>query len=399
MANYNYIDSSGTIVPDTSELLSTTQTYFKDVFGDDLNVDPETPQGVLITAQVIVFATVVLNNAMLGNQINPNLSGGVYLDAILALSGLARTADTHSVVSIVMNGAPSTIVPTSVQIANADGELFVPLANYTLNSSGTFTGDFEAVNPGAIATPANTVNIIVEGVPGLETVNNPDPGTLGTDTQSDPAARLKRNDTLMQQGSGSVGSILSALYATLNVKSATGRDNVESTSEEIDGVTLLPNSIYFCVDGGTDGDVAFTIIKKKAPGCNYTNGAAISVSYPYTDPVSGQTYTVKFDRPNLIHILVKATVQTNQSIVNPEIAVTKAIRDYANGLIDGEPGLRIGVPVSCFELSGAINIEVPGIFVVKVETSLASPIVYSVDEIPIAIFEKAVIDTITVVVV
>ncbi len=400
MANYNYINSSGTIVPDTSQVLTDVQNYFKEVFGADLNINPSTPQGILITAQTIILTTVILNNAQLANQINPNIAGGLFLDAILALLGQTRVPNTHSVVSITMAGVAGTIVPESVQVANAEGDLFRPLATYTLDSGGTFTGDYQAIEPGPIAAPMGTITTIVQGILGLETVTNPSDAILGTDTQSDEAARLKRLDTLFLQGSGSLGAIMSNVNATPNVRSSTGRENVENTNQTIDGVLLVPHSIYLCIDGGTDADVAFAIISKKNPGCNYNNGASSHpITQPYVDPISGQTYDVKFDRPDIIDVLVRATVQLNQSIVNPEVAVTKAINDYANGLIDGEPGLRVGISVSCFELSGAVNIEVPQLYVVNMEVSLASPISYSNNPIPISIFEKANITLVTVVVV
>ena len=84
--NYEYINPTGLIVPETSTLLLEVQNSFKDVFGSDLVVTPDTPQGVLITLLTLVRAAVVNNNAALANQINPNKAGGVFLDAILGLS-------------------------------------------------------------------------------------------------------------------------------------------------------------------------------------------------------------------------------------------------------------------------------------------------------------------------
>src|ERR1700748_2899361 len=113
MALYNFIIESGVIVPDTSELLSEVQQEYKDVFGEDLNVNPETPQGILINAEALSRGSVADNNAALANQINPNIAGGVFLDAICALTGLIRTPDTASTVLAQVTGVAGTTIATT----------------------------------------------------------------------------------------------------------------------------------------------------------------------------------------------------------------------------------------------------------------------------------------------
>src|SRR3982751_47655 len=98
MADYQYLTSTGTVVPDTSQLLSELQTEFRQIFGQDLVVSADTPQGVLITALALARAAVVTNNAALANMLNPNLAIGVYLDAIMALTGMERTVATRTLV-------------------------------------------------------------------------------------------------------------------------------------------------------------------------------------------------------------------------------------------------------------------------------------------------------------
>ncbi|MHC5543543.1 baseplate J/gp47 family protein, partial [Singulisphaera rosea] len=100
-APYQYLDATGVIVPDTSSLLADVQSEYQAVFGADLIVTPDTPQGVLITAETLARTEVVNNNAALANQINPNIAGGVFLDAILALTGMQRTPASPTVVTNV----------------------------------------------------------------------------------------------------------------------------------------------------------------------------------------------------------------------------------------------------------------------------------------------------------
>ncbi len=90
---YNYIEPQGVIVTDTTgEILNEVINEYQNAFGQDLIAptinNPQsfsTPQGLLITSETLARQSVVDNNALLANQINPNVSGGIFLDAILAL--------------------------------------------------------------------------------------------------------------------------------------------------------------------------------------------------------------------------------------------------------------------------------------------------------------------------
>src|ERR1700744_3487884 len=96
---YNYIDLNGVIVPDSSSILGEVQTEWQDTFGQDLIVTPDTPQGVIITGDALARIAVANNNAVLANQINPNIAGGTYLDAIWALTGGQRYVATQTLVT------------------------------------------------------------------------------------------------------------------------------------------------------------------------------------------------------------------------------------------------------------------------------------------------------------
>ncbi|WP_197335293.1 hypothetical protein [Ralstonia solanacearum] len=107
--NYQYLTRSGVIVPDTDAVRDDVRAEWRGVFGDDLSVDEETPQGVLITVDTLARDGVARNNAALANQINPGQAGGVFLDAICALTGLERAAATRSTLSGVdVAGIPNT---------------------------------------------------------------------------------------------------------------------------------------------------------------------------------------------------------------------------------------------------------------------------------------------------
>lgn len=392
MADYNYITSSGILVPDTADLLTGVQDEYRAAFGADVNVDPSTPQGVLITAEVSARSGVLTNNAQLANQINPNLAGGVFLDAIGALTGLQRQAATRSVVpGVALTGVPGTLIPAGTVARTAAGDEFASAGAVTLDGTGAASVDFVAVVAGPVACAVGALTQIVSGVLGWEAVTNATAATLGQDQETDAAFRARRRLTLALQGVALVEAITSALYDVPGVLSLSFRENVASTSQVIDGVTMAPHSIYTCVEGGTDAAVASALLTNKSLGAGYNAGPGPSVTVNVTEPSSGQVYPVTFGRPEAIPIKARVTVRPGSSLLDPQTAIREAILALFSGAVTGEARIGVGSDVSPFELSGAITAFAPGLFVQLVEVTTIAADTYSTDPIPVEIWQRATI--------
>ena len=366
MADYEFIQETGVVVADTGDLLTDVENEYKEVFGSDLITDPATPQGVMIVGETEARDAVAKNNAALANQFNPNYSGGVFLDALMALTGSARDAATRSTIEgVTLTGIPNTLIPAGRRAQTANREVFELITSVVLDVAGNGTGTFRAVEYGPLSVAPGALNEILDNVLGWETVTNPNASTPGRLKQSDYSARRKRRNTLALQGQSLAEAITSALYDVEGVLSLKFRENVAATTETIDGVSMLPKSIFVCIDGGADLDIATAILEKKSGGCNYNGTTTVDV----VEPASGQTYPVKFKRPDEVDILARVWVRNVGSLTNPEDAVKDAILAYAAGLQDGEEGFVVGASVTVFELGGAVGRAAPGLYVQNVQIS------------------------------
>lgn len=392
MADYQYIVASGIIVPITSDILAGVREEYKAAFGQDLDISPETPQGILITAESIARSNVTRNDAALANQINPNYAGGVFLDSLLALLGSERVPAEHTTVSCNLSGVAGTTILAGSRVSDTiNNAVFESADTVILSGGGTGTVIFRAIDPGPLDIGIGTVTqILPPGTLDWETVTNPAVGTPGTFTESDATARNRRKVTLASQGSMISEAIISAVNNVEGVRiPILYRENFTGSNEVIDGITLVPHSIYVCVYGGVSLSIAEAIWSKKPPGTNFNGSTTVNV----LDTPSGVTYPVKFQRPTEVPILVKATVKSDVSIQDPVATVKRAILDYAAGNVNGEIGFAVGADVSCFEIAGAITFEAPGIYVKKIETTdnIVVP-AYSTDEIEIKINEIATLE-------
>ena len=390
MPAYEYLTTTGTIVPDTADLKAEVQAEFRAALGADLSLDDETPQGVLIVGEVQSRSAAAANNAALANQINPDVSGGVFLDALCALSGLQRASATFTAVSgVTLTGVPGTVIPTGTRARTAAGDVFALAATATLGGGGTATGDFRAATTGPVPCLVGQLSQIVDGVLGWETITNPVAGVPGADLQSDESLRSLRRVTLALQGQGTTEAITSRLFALDGVRSLTIRVNKTDTTAVIDGVSVRYHSVWTCVDGGTNEDIAAALLAAVDTGGGFSGSVIVN----YTDPFSGQVYEVRFERPAPIPVLLRVTVRRGLFVGPVTQTVQEAVEAYAAGELPSERGFVVGAAVSPFEVAGAVSVRAPGLFVTKVEVAPTSTGVYQTDELPIAIDEIATVTT------
>lgn len=388
MADYQYILSTGVIVPDTSTLLDEVTQEWLDVFGADLVTTPDTPQGAMIVSETAARERVLANNAALANQINPNIATGVFADALCALMGLERDAGVATEVTAILAGVPGTNIPAGIaKASDATGQLYTLAGSVVIDVAGTVEGTFLCDALGPIACPAGALNRIVAtaGVLGWESVTNPADGILGRLEQSTESLLDERRVTLARQGISTVEAQVSDLYALDGVRSLAYRENVAATTQIIDGISLVAHSVWACVDGGTDLDIATSLLQNKTDGANWNGAVVLNV----VEPASGQTYVVKFDRPDEIQFLVRVTVRQGLDTSNPLTAVIAAVLNYVAGNIPGDRGLVVGAPVSPFDIAGGISYYHPAMDIVSVEVAPVSTGVYQTTEYAIALDEVA----------
>ena len=383
MADFQYLNSQGVIVPDTAAIRADVEAEWRAAFGADLVTTPETPQGVIITLQTEQRDAVARNNAALANQINPDIAGGVFLDALLSFTGGTRRAATRSTIAgVVFSGVPGTTIPAGSQaIVSGSGEVFTTDNPLVIGAGGSVTGSMTAINAGAIQVPINGLDTVASAVLGWETVANPASAVPGAPEQSDVAARALRRQTLALQTVSTVEAIVSRVMAIPEVRSMSFRENTAATTQTIDGISMVAHSIYACVQGGSDADVARALYDTKTVGAAYNGAVTVNV----TDTFSGQVTPVKFDRPTEIPILVRVTVRSTPMDV--QTLVRDAIMDYVNGDLEGGMGLTVGANVYPFEFSGACNQIEPSIVVTNVELSTdgttwsSAPLTVALDEV------------------
>lgn len=361
--NYEYVTSSGLIVPDTSTVLDQVTQDFKNALGQDLDTTPETPQGRLIQLMTDYRTNTLALNALNANQINLRYATGRFLDAIGAFYGVERIFATPTRVLASITGVANTVIPQGSQAQTTVGDIFYAENNITIGQNGIASGYFLSLEKGQIPCELNSLNQIVNAVLGWETINNTSNAIIGTNIESDTDFRIRI------QASRFTGiSLMQAIKAKLanieNVLSSWAYDNYEDTPITYDGVTIPAHSICVVVDGGTDQEIAQAIYEVKTGGTGYTTITGQSVTRTVIDGAYNVPYQVTFNRPEYVPFKINIQVRNvNYSGSDLVSDVKNAIIRWSEGLVNGVDGLKIGQNVSPFEISAAVSDEIPEIYV------------------------------------
>jgi len=362
---YDYGTNSGIITPDTSETLTNVQNEFKGLFGNDLDITPSTPQGVLITALTLERKETAALCAFVANQFNPSLNSGIYKDAICELTGIQRQQATYTTTYATIEG--NGTVNAGAQAQTTAGDIFVLTSTVTLPTTSAL---FQAQVAGDIPCATNTLTTLLSDYPNVTSINNPSAAIIGKNTQTDAELEALRLNTLSNYAVGTLDAIASALFLVDGVQSLQGQENITNTQTTINGISMLPHSIYFCVSGGTDADVARAIYNNRSAGSAF-NG---NVSVPIVS-TAGQTINVLFDRPTAIPIFIQITVKLSAGVSQQNI-INSIVLKY-------KP--KVGENISAFEISGEVSQDL-GVYVKEclISTSAtfsSNPIVINVNEI------------------
>ena len=385
MAAYDYLTGAGVIVPDTSETLAQVQQMHRDAWGADVLLDPETPLGKVVTSDTLILDTAARALAEGLSMFNPEVSEYAALDALGAAFRIYRRPATPSIVNAVtLAGVPNTVIPSGSICIDTNGVRWSIDGNRLIPPSGSIVATATCTETGPIECPIGALNQIApeSAVLGWETVSNTVAASPGRLQETNAEFRRRRRRMLALNSSGSLSAIDADLWDIPSVRSIQRRENYTGGPLTVDGIPMVAHSIWYCVEGGTDDEVAFAIMSKKDPGAAF-NGA---LTVPVTDPASGQIYQVQFDRPTPIPVWIRFTVAP--VALDVDTICKDATMAYADGTLEGNQGFEIGSSISPFELSGAVNQVEPRIFVRKVELSTdgttysAAELLFDLDELP-----------------
>lgn len=222
----NILDANGLQIASLSEIVDALVLGLQQTYGDDINVNPNTPDGQLIN--IFAQADIDMLETLLDvyNIFFVDNSYGVNLDQLVALNGISRKPGsfTEVYVEVTVSGAlnlPGLDTTTPFTVADDSGNQYRLKTTYVFGAAGTASLLFEAALLGQVQVTDNTITNIITTTLGVTGVNNPSfsISTTGDTTTSDPTITGIPDTTGMRAGMDLVSAAFPAGTKVLSVDS------------------------------------------------------------------------------------------------------------------------------------------------------------------------------------
>jgi Baseplate J-like protein len=291
------ISDTGVVIEPSTTAIAEAQQILIDTYGSTVNLDPTSPNGLLVQNIAIAITRREADQANTINSMNPNIATGEQLDAICANLNIFRIPATQSTATCVFTGLVGVSIPANSQVASTNGDIFLVEATVVIGVGGTVSGSVKAQTTGPIPTTVNTINKIITGISGWDTVNNPLVGTEGRELST-----------------GSVESVTAGAVA-LNPISYFVTENTTDFIVIRDGLAILPHSILLALEGGSsDLDVATMLFQRLSAGCGMSGTHSFSIPIPGGPETFDATWLIATPKALGINIQLKLGVVYPPSI-------------------------------------------------------------------------------------
>lgn len=326
---------SGLAVQPLAEITEELAEGYRSIYGQDISVEPESPDGQRIGIEAKARADMQAFALMLYNQQDPDFATGQVLRSKMKYAGITIRPATRSQVDIEVFSSRVFTLPAGFTIIDELGQEWETNAPEPILSAGITLITFFAKEFGAVQALPNTVNQVVTVELGINSVNNPDAAIPGVDEETDEQARARRRRSVQLPALTPLGAIISRIA---NITSVTDVIGYENDTDVYDPVRdIARHTFWLIVEGGSITEIAEAMATAKTGGAG-TKGAVEGIYIEAVPrPTGGSflvTHRMKFDRPEPIPIWVDFYVKRK----NPDQPVPISViiqkfteRNYATG--------------------------------------------------------------------
>ncbi len=295
-----YVDREGFHLPDYPATLERLRQSLKDIFGEDLYLEPDSQEGQLCAIVALAQQDTYALAASVYNAFSPQTAQGAGLSRMVVLNGIRRHASGYSTAPIRCVGIAGTIIRDG-QLEDDAGrkwdlprEIIIPL-------SGEILVTATAQEPGDTRAAAGEIKTIATPCRGWQSAVNTEAATPGRAVETDAELRERQAVSTALPSQTVFDGTLGAVGAVMGVTRWRGYENDSSTA---DANGLPPHSISIVVEGGDSKAIAEAIALKKTPGC-YTHG---DVEVEIRDEM-GMPNAIRFFYARPVRVRLRVTIQ------------------------------------------------------------------------------------------
>ncbi len=330
----NQLTNSGLTIQTLTEIVGELETGLKTIYGQNINLDPNTPDGQLvhIIAQAKADILELINQVF--SSFDPDQAVGVNLDRRCALNSIRRAGGTYTLQTLAVTADRALTLPGLDNSANpftvqdAQGNRYQLVSGYSFAGAGTADILFQSLEIGAVTPALNSITTVVTITLGVTAVNNPTPAnSVGVPEETDAALRTRRTRSVSIPSKGYVDGLIGSL---LDLDSVTQVEVFENVTSVTDTRGIPAHSIWVVVAGGAAEDIANVIYIKRSLGCGMRGAVEVDITQ-----ADNLITTIKFDRPIAQDLYISFNVAAIYGVID---------LDYLRSQILSRVSYRINQP-------------------------------------------------------
>ena len=241
-----YIDNTGIHVPDLQTVMDFMVDNYKDVYGKDVVLTPDTQDGQWVALQAQALHDTMEVCGKVYRSFSPATALSDALDTNVRINGIRRNKATYSMCDVKLIGTAGTeIINGSVkdinnQVWNLPAEVIIPV-------NGEITVTATAANTGSVTALPNTINNINTPTRGWQSVNNENEAFIGSPIETDAELRQRQGISTALPSQTILEGMIGAIAGISGVTRYKGYENDDNVPDD-NGIPA--HSSCMVVEGG-----------------------------------------------------------------------------------------------------------------------------------------------------
>lgn len=306
------LNQNGLTVKTASEIRSELETALRNIYGNDINLDQNSPDGQMvgIYTQFAIDLRELITSVY--NSFDPDRAIGRLLDERVVINNIVRKGGTYTITpvsvtvdrTVTLQGLDANfndINGVGFTVQDNAGNQFILIDTDTI-TAGTHSLSFRAKDIGEVNVTVGTITNTVTKVLGVINVNNPSaPTTIGQNEESDAQLRFRRQQSVALSSAGYANGLLGNV---LNLDGVIDGKLYENVTNAIDADGIPAHGIWLIVEGGANSEIADEIFRRKSVGSDMKGNVEVEI-----ETESGAIFTAKFDRPVAEDLYIRFDIQ------------------------------------------------------------------------------------------
>lgn len=314
------LDENGIQVKTLNELIAEKTQAMKDIFGENIVTEANSPDGQLIN--ISAQAGVDMRERIIDvyNSFDPDKCIGTIQDSRYKINGISRKGGTYTVQPIDITVSRTVKLQgldenynnpnaTAFGVKDSGGNVWYLIDTTTVTDDVQFTRlPFRSASIGSATPTVGTITEQVAPIAGVVSViNSVAPTSIGEDQEEDLDFQIRRNKSVAVLGQGNVDVIYGMILQLQGVNDARVYGYNWEKFPDVDENGISPHFIWAIVEGGSNTEIAQVLYSN-------SGGSGMKGEVEVTLPTSnGNTFLAKFDRPKAVPLYIRFSIQETEA--------------------------------------------------------------------------------------